>query len=266
VYDTLCLDRGTFGPRSPIGRVARWLDVRSLSWAKRILTDTPQQANFLAAEFGVPLSKFVPIPVGADESLFYPRPDRASEGIGVLYYSTYLPLHGAHVVIEAARLLDGRSDVSFTLIGNGPERARVEGLAKEYRLTNCTFIDWMAPESLSDYIAGCDSFLGGHFNAESAKARRVVPGKVYQGLAMAKPVIVGDCEAGREWFQHGENAYVVPMGDPEALADAILELSGSARLRGRIGKGGRALYQEHFSEAAIAARLDECIAAVLGSR
>ena len=78
-------------------------------------------------------------------------------------------------------------------------------------------------------------------------------------MAMARPTIVGDCEASREWFRHGENAWVVPMGDPRALADAILELSGSPRLRRRIGEGGRALYERQFTEEAIASRLDECI-------
>ncbi len=36
--------------------------------------------------------------------------------------------------------------------------------------------------------------------------------------------------------------------------------------RKRIGEGGNNLYQERFSEAAIATRLDECILALLRSR
>jgi len=259
VYDTLCLDRRTFSPRSPVGRVSRWLDTQALQWARCVLTDTSANADFMAQEFGVARSKFVPVPVGADESLFYPQSNPSGDGIEVLYYSSYLPLHGAPVVIEAANLLRDKEEIRFTLIGRGPERLRVEERARGHKLTNCRFVDWVPFEELPGHLAACDIFLGGHFNAKNAKAQRVVPGKVYQGLAMVKPTIVGDCEANRIWFQHGESAYTVPMGNARALADAILELSGSARLRRRIGEGGHALYEQRFSEAVIAALLDRCV-------
>lgn len=265
VYDTLCLDRRTFSPRSPAGRLSRWLDTQGLRWASRVLTDTPASADFMAQEFAVARSKFVPVPVGADESLFYPRPGPDGAGVEVLYICTYLPLHGVPTVIEAANLLRDKEGITFTLIGKGPERAKAEGLARRHGLTNCIFIDWVPFEELPGRIAACDIFLGGHFNAKNAKARRVVPGKVYQGLAMVKPTIVGDCEANRIWFQHGESAYTVPMGEPRALADAILELAGSASLRDRIGQGGRSLYEKQFSEAAIASQLYECVDVALES-
>lgn len=266
IYDTLCLDRRTSSPRSPVGRVSRWLDSHALRWAHRVLTDTHASADFMAQEFGVARSKFVPVPVGADESLFYPRSNPRSDQIQVLYYSTYLPLHGAPLVVEAAHRLKGEDSIHFTFIGRGPVRPRAEGLARKFELANCRFIDWVPLEQLPEFVAGSHIFLGGHFNAENAKARRVVPGKVYQGLAMAKPTIVGECEASEEWFRHGESAYMVRMGDAEALADAILALAGSARLRKRIGDGGHSLYQERFSEAAIAIRLEEGIEGLRGAR
>ena len=260
IYDTLCLDRQTFSPRSPAGQVSRWLDAWALRWARCVLTDTHASAEFMAQEFGVARSKFVPVPVGADESLFYPRSNPSGDGIEVLYYSSYLPLHGAQSVVEAASLLRDRNGIAFTLIGSGPDQSQVKRLAREHKLDNCRFVDWVPLEELPGRIAACDIFLGGHFNAGNAKARRVVPGKVYQGLAMAKPVIVGECEASRGWFRHGESACMVAMGDARALANAILELAGSARLRVRIGQGGRSLYEHQFSEEAIASHLDECIA------
>ncbi len=264
VYDTLCLDRRSFRPGSVVGRVARWLDSSSMSWAAAVLTDTRQQADFLSKEFAIPRSKFVSIPVGVNEDLFYPRVDGVHDAIRVLYYSTFLPLHGAHIVIEAAKLLRDRREIQFTLIGRGPERACVEAKAREYGLTNCTFIDWVPLETLPSYIENADVFLGGHFSADNDKARRVVPGKVFQALAMAKPVVVGDCPASREWFTHRSNGYVVSMGDEKSLADGIRELGGSRRLRNRIGRAGRDLYEQHFSESTISLSLRRCVEMVLG--
>jgi len=264
IYDTLCFDRRAFSPRSHVGRASRWLDMLALRRASLVLTDTAAAADFMAREFGVRRSKFVAVPVGADESLFYPRPHPNGAGIDVLYVCTYLPLHGVPVVIEAANLLRDREGIQLTIVGKGPERPRAESLARRYGLTNCRFVDWLPFEHLPERTAACHICLGGHFSGGNAKARRVVPGKVYQGLAMARPVIIGECEASAEWFVDGESVRAVPMGDPRALADAVLELAGSPRLRDRIGQGGRALYEEKFSEGAIAARLDECISAVTG--
>ena len=264
VYDTLCLDRQTFSPRSPPGRMARWLDTRALRWARCVLTDTECAADFMAREFGVPRDKFTAVPVGVDESLFYPRPGSDGNAAEVLYVCTYMPHHGVPVVIEAANLLREHEAITFTLVGKGPERPRAERLARRYGLTNCRFVDWIPLEDLPDRVAACQVFLGGHFNASNAKAQRVVPGKVYQGLAMAKPTIVGECEANLSWFRHGENAYAVPMSDPGALAAAIVELAGSSRLRDRLGRGGRSLHEQHFSEAAIAALLDDRIGGLAG--
>ena len=264
IYDTLCLDRRAFSPRSPVGLASRWLDRLALRWANLILSDTGASADFMAQEFGIPRSKFAAVPVGADESLFYPRPGAAGAGIDVLYVCTYLPLHGVPVVIEAANLLRDREGIQLTIVGKGRERPRAESLARRYGLTNCRFVDWLTLEELPARTAACHIYLGGHFSGDNAKARRVVPGKVYQGLAMARPVIIGECAASAEVFVNGESARAVPMGDPRALADAILELAGSPQMRDRIGQCGRALYEEKFSEGAIAARLNECITAVTG--
>ena len=45
IYDTLCLDRRTFSPRSPVGRVSRWLDAQALRWAHCVPTDTSATAQ-----------------------------------------------------------------------------------------------------------------------------------------------------------------------------------------------------------------------------
>jgi glycosyltransferase involved in cell wall biosynthesis len=178
----------------------------------------------------------------------------------ILYLSTYLPLHGVPTVVEAANILKDRTTIQFLLVGRGPKRAETEQRANDLGLDNIRFIDWIPFEDLAECIASSDVFLGGHFSSGNEKARRVVAGKIYQGLAMAKPTIVGDCEATREWFSDGETASFVPMGDPTALATAIAELAADAAARKRLGEGGRALYEARFSEKAIAVLLDDGIA------
>lgn len=261
VYDTLVLDRGQHNRNSPIGRVTRWLDSWSMRHADLVLTDTPAAAAFMASEFAADPAKLVPVPVGADESVFSPRDRTGETGVTtVLYVSSYLPLHGVPTVIETAHQLRADKNIRFIFVGKGPERAHVDALARELAVDNAQFIDWVDFDDLPDLIASCDIFLGGHFSHGNEKAQRVVPGKVFQGLAMQRPVILGDCEANREWFSDGETARIVPMADPAALAAAISELAADPTARKRIAEAGRAQYEKHFSEAAIAAILDQNMA------
>lgn len=257
VYDTLVLDRGQHNRNSPVGRVTHWLDSWSMRKANLVLTDTPAAAAFMASEFGADPANLLPVPVGADESVFYPRDAAGEPGVTtVLYVSSYLPLHGVTTVVEAANELRDSKHIRFVLVGKGPERERVDTLARQYALDNLHFIDWVDFEDLPELVAACDIFLGGHFSQGNEKAQRVVPGKVFQGLAMAKPVILGDCEANREWFTDGENARIVPMADARSLATAITELATDPAARKRLAEAGRTLYETQFSEAAIAALLD----------
>ena len=263
IYDTLCLDRQQFGTGSPVGRIARWLDTWSARKSDLVLTDTPASARFMTEHFSTDSEKLLPVPVGADESVFYPRTSSTTaETMRILYLSTYLPLHGVPTVVEAANILKDRATIQFLLVGRGPERAKTEQLANDLGLDNIRFIDWIPLEDLAECIASRDVFLGGHFSSGNEKARRVVAGKIYQGLAMAKPTIVGDCEATREWFSDGDDVQMVTMGDSEALAEAIAALADSASLRDRLGSGGRALFEQRFSEESIAQVLDERLEAV----
>ena len=76
---------------------------------------------------------------------------------------------------------------------------------------------------LIERVAQADICLG-IFGATD-KARRVVPNKVYQTLALGKAVITAETPAVCEVFTSGEEMVTVPPGDPELLAGAIRALA-----------------------------------------
>ncbi|HID86992.1 MAG TPA: glycosyltransferase, partial [Anaerolineae bacterium] len=111
---------------------------------------------------------------------------------------------------------------------------------------------WLpAEELIHRFILPADVCLG--IFGLSPKAQRVVPYKVFVALAMAKPLITGDSPAAREVLINGETALLCPMGDPQALAQAILRLREDPSLRRRIAEGGHRTFQERFSPRAIGA-------------
>jgi glycosyltransferase involved in cell wall biosynthesis len=256
LYETLCEDRRSVGRRSPLASLARLLDEMALRRADRVLTDTVANARHLARRFDVDLDKFAAVCVGANERLFGPGPAAIDHtGFHVFSYATFLPLHGIDVVVRAAHLLASQPDIHVYLVGDGPERPDAERLATRLGVTNLTFHDPVPYRALPDLIAAADVCLGGHFNATNAKAGRVVPGKVFQFLAMGKPVIAGNGPGNREALRPGEDALFVPMGDPHALAEAVVRLRDDPALRRHIAEHGLRRFRTDFSLDAIALKL-----------
>lgn len=259
-YDTLCEDRRLFPPHSLPGHLAHWFDRRSCQVASFIITDTCANAQYFSRQFGISKEKFRVIYVGCDESLFYPRPDilPPSSHCEVFYYGSFLPLHGTEVIIKAAALLKDRKDIHFTLGGNGPRFKSIKQLVEKLDLHNVDLVGWIPIERLPMYIASATICLGGHFS-KIPKADRVIPTKIFQFIAMRKPVIVGNNVAIRELFIPGEHVCAVPMGDPVALAKAICELADNKDLRDYIAVGGYTLFQERLTTNVISMELASLI-------
>jgi glycosyltransferase involved in cell wall biosynthesis len=256
-YDTLCFDRQRFTPHSWPGKAAFWLDRSTCRRADHILLDTEQHVDYFVRTFDLPATKFTALPVGCSEAIYHPQlrakpqPDLAKTL--VLSYTTFLPLHGMETVVQAAAKIKD-APIHIHSIGSGPLLPAIQQLAASLALSNLTFAQPVPPSVLATEIASAAICLGGHFGP-SAKAGRVVPGKIYQMLAMAKPVIAGDTPANRSLLGHGQQALLVPPADPQALADAIVALHQDPALRTRLADQGYQRYQATCSEAVLTQRL-----------
>jgi glycosyltransferase involved in cell wall biosynthesis len=249
-YDTLCFDRKIFPPDSIRGRFAFWLDRTACQMANQVLLDTPQHIDYFVDTFNLSREKISSLPVGCNEDLFYPKHHINNNEFQVLYYTTYLPIHGVDVVIQAAALLKNDKHIRIRLIGNGIGYRRIRQIAEENKINNVDFLPSIPLTQLPDKIAHADLCLGGHFQ-NSEKASRVIPGKIYQMLAMARPVVASDSPANRSLLTHEETAYLCSPADPESLADAILTLSQDVKMNEALARNGRLLYEKTCSERVI---------------
>ena len=91
----------------------------------------------------------------------------------------------------------------------------------------------------------------------------MVPNKVWQAMAVGRPVVTADTPAVREVLEDGRTAVLVPAGDPDALAEALARLVADAALRARLGEAARAVYLERGTPAAVAGRLAEALRPLL---
>ncbi len=240
-FDTLVEDRKLTDEKSLLSRYLFKLDKRSGSRASLIFVDTNAQAEYFHETFGIPSSKMKRVFVGCDETLFHPLPEKPGSRT-VLYYCSYLPLHGVNVVVEAAELLQDDPSVTFKIIGKGIEYGKIEKSIQEKQLKNIELADPVSIDQLPAEIQDSLICLGGHFGT-SAKACRVIPGKVFQMIAMGKPVIVGDNAANHELLTHQVDSWFCEMNKPVSLADAISTLCHDEAMRNKIAEGALKTYQ-----------------------
>jgi glycosyltransferase involved in cell wall biosynthesis len=214
-----------------------------------VLTDTEIHRQYFYELLGTPLEKIVAIPLGADEDLFRSTVSTSPTGsdfFEALYFGSFLPLHGMDVILRAASKLRDKP-IHFTLIGgNRQDLSGFHRMLNQFELKNVTYIDWVESEELPRYIARADLGLGGPFGI-TGQAGRVITGKTFQFLAMAKPVVVGLYKGNDNGFEDKVNCLLVPRGDEQALANAILWAFEHGENLRRIGQLGYELFRSRYS-------------------
>jgi glycosyltransferase involved in cell wall biosynthesis len=136
----------------------------------------------------------------------------------VLFYGQFIPLHGIDTVVRAAKLTE-TDGILWHLIGTGQEVGRIRRLVAELKPANLEWKHWVPYEELVQEIHSADVCLG-IFGA-TEKAARVIPNKVFQVLASEKPLITADTPAVRELGLAASGVYLVPAGEPWALAKTL---------------------------------------------
>lgn len=238
----IAVERGLDAKSAATIKLIRWVERIACRLPNLLIIDTHEYAQWFEETHGIPARSFHLVPTGADDRIFRPQVSvrRASDTFRVLYYGTFIPNHGVMTIVKAAHLLADDLSIQFELVGDGPDRKEVERLAQHYGLANLSFTGWMEPAMLRQRIADADLCLG--VFGVTPQSLMTVQNKIYEGLAMGKPVLTGDGPAVRAHFVHGEHLYLCARADADALAAAIRDLQGDPQLRARLGQRG----YEHF--------------------
>ncbi len=243
LHDTLVDDRGRFREGSPTASLIHLTDRRAFRRANVVVADTEAHATFFRARFGLPPDRVEVCLVGAEDRLFSPGP-RSNGPFQALFVGKLIPLHGLETILAAASLAP---EIPFRIVGSG----QLESLL-ETRPANVAWAPWVEYDRLPSELhrAGCALGIFG----TGAKAARVIPNKAFQAIACGTPLITADTPAARELLTDGQDALLVPPGNPEALAQAVRRLAGDPALGVDIGAGGRATYEARASELVLGKR------------
>jgi glycosyltransferase involved in cell wall biosynthesis len=232
-----------------LGRVFVWWYAGLLKRCRFVLADTQAHGEYSAGLCGLPVSKYRALPVSTDETVFYPVANRQSRKPGVpfkvFYYGHGMtPLHGLQYVLDAAaRLKD--TNIEFKIVG-GKEKGRLACEEATQKGARVTYAAWESFEDLAVQSRQADLCLGGPFG-KTLQSQFVVTGKTYQFLASGTPVLVGE-NLVSGLFKDKSNCLLVSPANVDAIVEALTWAEAHPVQMAAIGKAGRKLYEQHFSQ------------------
>ncbi|MFD2134677.1 glycosyltransferase [Novosphingobium resinovorum] len=154
-------------------------------------------------------------------------------------------------MLDAARLLRHRNDLTFIICGQGPNRAALEELASD--LTNIQFHDLQDRERLNELLGLATLHLMPQL---AGAADLVLPSKLTNMLASGRPV-VATAEPGTGLAEEIVDCGIITQpGSAKAFAEGIESLLDNPVLAAHYGENGRQRAEKRWAKDQILARLD----------
>jgi len=178
---------------------------------------------------------------GVDERLFSPVPDTIGRR-SILCVGNLIPIKGQELLLRALRDVQQEfPDVTCDLIGDGPERSRLEQLAEELKIAN--FVRFLGRKNRAEVAAAmarCTLF--------ALPSRYEGLGCVYlEAMAAGKAVIACTGQGIDEIVEHGRNGWLIEPGNFPALAAALAHLLGNDEMRLLVGAEARRTVLERYT-------------------
>jgi glycosyltransferase involved in cell wall biosynthesis len=186
---------------------------------------------------------------GIDVNLFSVKSVESmpSEPYHILSVARLVPKKGLSTVYRALRHLRGQGvDFRHTLIGDGDEREKVLSLIRDLGLSDvCRWLGTLSHESVLAHYEKSDLFVLGCKQAANGD-RDGIPNVFIESMAMGVPVVGTRISAIPELIEDGKTGCLVPPGQPEKMAAAMLRLLTDNELRKEIIPAARARVLQGF--------------------
>ncbi len=260
-YDTRVHDRAD----AREGTLQAWhnrnLDRMAMRLADLVLADTPEHEEYFA-QFVSSQQRMAVLPVGYDESVFNASSTFGGGGSkSVLFYGSFLPLHGIETIVDAAIALQHRRDIRWVIVGGGQTHNLAVDRLRKAAADNVELHPWESESRIVERLHASAVTLG--IFGTTDKAARVVPNKVFQCLGAGTALITADTPPIRRWFVDGEHLRTVPPGDANALAATVAELIDDPQQRQRLARNGHELSRSLYSPRPIAQQFSTLAEALL---
>jgi glycosyltransferase involved in cell wall biosynthesis len=183
----------------------------------------------------------------------------------VLFVGRLVERKGVHVLLDAAARLAPRRPLRVVIIGDGPERQRLEAHAARQGLAQVAQFRGRisAAELARAYASAQACVLPAVVDARGdTEGLGVV---LLEAMSYRVPVVGSEIGGITDILADGDTGLLVTPGDPEALGAALERLAADPALARRLGEAGYRAVRERFSWTAIVERWERVYRAVVSS-
>lgn len=172
---------------------------------------------------------------------FQVPPEKPREGTGthVLYFGRMIEEKGVDVLLHA---MDRCRDVKLILVGDGPDREKLERQAEESALRNVEFVGPRWGRELDEYLATC------RFVVVPSTWHENFPYVILQAFAAGKPVIGSNRGGIPELLGDDQRGLGYDAMDSEDLSRCIKQLWASPDAVSHMGSAARHFVEANFSD------------------
>jgi colanic acid biosynthesis glycosyl transferase WcaI len=232
-----------------LNKIARFLYRR----ADRIVVVAPAFEEYLVTNCHIVREKIFVVENGVETQIFSRnRADDLRRQLGVenkfvvSYIGTFGMAQGLETVLRVAALLvKTNPEIIFLMIGEGAEKARLLGLARDLNLQNLRFLNQQPRKKIPAYIGASDACLVPLKKTELFKT--VIPSKMLEFMSCERPVILGVEGQARTILEEARAGICVEPENVDALAYAIRYLAANPEAAREFGTNGREYILRKFS-------------------
>ncbi len=243
-------EQGIVSRKSLFGKIIKFGETIIYHACDLVLADTPFQKDHLVNQFNLNEGKIKILPIGADDEIYPFAPKLKDDGyFNVVYYGLFSPIHGVEHLIKAAKQLEKEKKIRFIFVGKGNTYDKDRSLAITLKVKNALFYPDMTEVDAFNTLKTADVFIG--FLANHPVVQRVVPNKVYQGLALGKTVITAYSPAIESMLINNKNVILAKAANPESIARTILSLKNNPQKNKKVSRNGYRVFSNQFTPLSI---------------
>ncbi len=174
----------------------------------------------------------------------------AADSVVISTIANLFPLKGHRYLLEALTIVvRSIPTLRCLIVGDGPSRATLEGLADQLELRDHVVFTGMLTDDRRNAIVACSDVIVLPSLSEG------LPVVLLEAMATMKPVVATDTGGVRELVIDRVSGVLVPPRDSAALAAAIIEVVSNPPWAEQLGREGRRRFDEAFSRDEMTKRL-----------
>jgi len=222
-------------------RLLRFLEKISTRYADQVIVVCENQGRRVQKSNGLSNGKVTVVLNVPDEAIFTQQSSAIQNDenhFRIITHGTLLKRQGVQTLIRAVPLLlNDIPELKVDILGDGEYKAELEKLASDLSVQSyITFTGVIPLEGVPTYIARADIGVVAHL------FDLMLPHKVFEYLALNKPVVASDHSHLRDHFD-GETILYYKPDDEIELAKRILELYRSTEKRASLSARAQQVYQ-----------------------